>query len=116
MFPSMGMKGTDAFRGRHLKTREDIFEGRHVFIYDYFNHAVESDFYLSKIKERSEPRLWLPADLGDDVGRELCSSKLIVKNGREFWSKDNETPNDYGDCFKMQYVVREIVLQEVGGL
>ena len=112
LFPSMGMAGNAGFRGKHIKTREDFIDGRVVIIYDYFNHAIESDFYLNKVKDMSEPRLWLPNDMGDEWGRELKSAKLIVKNKKEVWDKNSEVPNDWGDTCKMQYVVREILMSE----
>ena len=60
----------------------------------------------------TEPRLWLPADMGDEWSRELKSAKLIVKNGKEKWVSDINVPNDFGDTAKMQYVVREILMSE----
>ena len=112
LFPSMGMAGSASFRGKQVKMREDFIEGAHLVIYDYFSHAVESDFYLGKVQRMSEPRLWLPSDMGDEWSSELKSSKLIVKNGKQLWSKDDDVPNDFGDTCKMQYVMREILMAQ----
>jgi len=108
--PSKGMGMSEEFRGKSMKTRRDFIEGRSLLIYDYYNHGLESDFYLSKIKERSEPRLWLPIDFGDEFGRELCSSYQVVKNNRTKWERKKDVPNDFGDCCKMQYLIYEILM------
>lgn len=112
LFPSMGMAATSKFRGKHTKKREDSIDGKRMVIYDYFNHAVETDFYLDKIKEMSEPRLWLPSDAGDEWSQELKSAKLVKKGKVDIWDKNPNVPNDWGDTCKMQYVLREILLEE----
>ncbi|MGB0991681.1 MAG: terminase gpA endonuclease subunit, partial [Akkermansiaceae bacterium] len=112
--PSMGHGETDLFAGKLLKVRDDVIDGNPIRIYDYHNHTLESDFYLGKVKRMSEPRMWLPDNMGEKFGRELCSAKLVVKGKREKWDKDADVPNDWGDACKMQFLLREIILIEQG--
>ena len=93
-----------------------MIDGNPIRIYDYHNHTLESDFYLGKIKRASEPRMWLPDNMGEKFGRELCSAKLVVKGKRERWDKDPEIPNDWGDACKEQFLLREIILIEQGDI
>ena len=115
LYPAMGLAESAELRGRSIKTRNDQVDGTPVMIYDFHNHTFESDFYLQRIKRRAEPRLWLPSNMGDEFGRELCSAKLVVKRGNggrmiQKWDKDPDVPNDWGDACKLQYVAREVLL------
>jgi len=110
LYPCKGQGESDQFRGKSIKERKDKVDGRWVLIYDFYNHEIESDFYLGKIKSRSVPRLWMPENMGDEFGRELCSAKLIVQGRREKWDKDRDIPNDWGDTCKMQYILKEILM------
>lgn len=115
IYPAMGLAENVDLRGRSLKTRQDQCDGIPVLIYDFHNHTFESEFYLHRIKRRSTPRLWLPTNMGDEFGRELCSARLIVKRGIggrmiQKWDRDPEVPNDWGDACKLQYVCREVLL------
>lgn len=115
MYPAMGLVESAELRGRSIKTRSDQVDGVPVLIYDFHNHTFESGFYLNTVKRRADPRLWLPVDMGDEFGRELCSARLVVKRGVggrmiQKWDRDPDVPNDWGDACKLQYVCREVLL------
>jgi hypothetical protein len=88
--------------------------------YDFYSFDYESALNLDKIKNRENPRLWLPMNYGDEFGQELCSAKLIYKkstNGKMSlqWTPEDEIPNDYSDGVKLNYVTRDAILLDLAG-
>lgn len=119
LHPARGHGWQSDFHGKTVNFRRDYCDGRQVWVRDFIDHHIKSDFYLGKIGRRSDPRLWLPRNIGDDFCAELRSERLVVKmvNGRprQQWVHELHKygPNDFGDACKMQYVILQEIKEDL---
>ena len=121
LYPSRGEFYHSEYKGRsiYLKEQVDFTEsGVPVDVWNYYDHAIKMDLYIGKIHRRDQPRLWMPDPVPSAFLTELTSEKLTMtnRNGRkkqEFVHLDSMGPNDYGDCFKMQYCFRTILAEQI---
>lgn len=95
----------------NIRARKDNVDGREFLIYDFYDHAITSDFLLGKVGRRREPRLWLPDPVPERVRAEWTATKLVtIKSGHrqiQQWVNDRrkDGPNDLMDCAKQQLLV-----------
>jgi len=120
LHPSRGHGFLPDSRGTNIRIRPDYLDGQNYLIYDFWNHGLESDFYLGKIGRRSEPRLWLPTPIPERIVKEWTSTKLVAVTvgGRRVqkWIHDGRKygPNDLGDCAKQQLLVPQLLMPVLG--
>lgn len=121
VYPSRGEGWNSEFRGKQIRLHENIGftqDGTPVDVWCYYDHAVKMDFYLGKIHRREEPRLWMPDPVPGPFLTQLTSEKLVTKKMGDrkkqvFVHHDSLGPNDLGDCFKKQYVFRQILAESL---
>lgn len=95
----------------NIRARRDNVDGADFLIYDFYDHAVTSDFLLGKVGRRREPRLWLPDPVPERIAAEWASTKLVtIKAGHRHiqqWVNERrkDGPNDLMDCGKQQLLV-----------
>jgi hypothetical protein len=119
--PSRGDFYHSEYKGRSIYLREQVDftdSGVPVDVWNYYDHSIKMDLYIGKIHRRDQPRLWMPDPVPAAWLTELTSEKLTMttQNGRkkqEFVHVESMGPNDYGDCFKMQYVFRTILAEQL---
>lgn len=119
VYPSRGEGWNSEFKGKLIRLHEGIGftqEGDQVDVWCYFDHGVKMDFYMGKIRQRSEPRLWMPDPVPQPFITQLTSERLVMKkvgdrSTYKFVHKEELGPNDIGDCFKKQYVFRLILAE-----
>jgi hypothetical protein len=121
LYPSRGEFYHSEYKGRSIYLKEQVdftATGVPVDVWNYYDHSIKMDFYIGKVHRRDSPRLWMPDPVPGAFLAELTSEKLTMtnRNGRkkqEFVHVTAMGPNDYGDCFKMQYVFRKIVAEQL---
>lgn len=90
-------------------------------IYHYDDDDFKKQLYLSRIAKFQDildgkcrvPRLWLPANIDQDLVDELIAEKLVKEKNKwgytkEIWKKTGDK-NDFGDAVKMQLVLWHIL-------
>lgn len=128
LFPSMGHGENSSFRGKMLRNNraEDVVisesgqgESTRTFrFYDFYSYDYETALNIDKIKNRHEPRLWMPVDYGEEFGQEICSAKHIFRKSPSGkmtlqWVPEDEVPNDYSDGLKLNYVTRDALILDL---
>lgn len=121
LYPSRGDFYHSEYKGKSIYLREKVDfteSGVPVDVWNYYDHAVKMDFYIGKVHRRDQPRLWMPDPVPPPFLTELTSEKLTMttEGGRKkqkFVHVESMGPNDYGDCFKMQYVFRTILAEQI---
>lgn len=120
--PSRGAGFDSNFRGRSIYERTDFCDGLPLVVRVYYDHSIKCDFYLGKIGRRSDPRLWLPRNVPDEVLKEWRAERFVkaIVNGRTVYKFEHERnkdgPNDLGDCGKLQYVMFQEMKEELAAL
>lgn len=111
LHPSRGSGFHSEFKGKSLYYRRDVVDGQEIYIREFHDHAIKSDFYLGKIGRRADPRQWFPRNIPSWFVAELRAERLTsqIINGRmvQKWTheKQKHGPNDLGDCGKQQWGV-----------
>jgi hypothetical protein len=122
LHPSRGSGFHNEFKDKTIRHRADVCDGQEIWIREYYDHAIKSDFLLGKVGRRSDPRLWLPRDLARVhpwVLSELRAERLVVQmvNGRpkSKWVHDKQKhgPNDATDLGKCQYVIYQEIKEDL---
>ena len=100
LFPS---KGSTSAMGTIFRPSE-IPNHPTLRLYRYSDFGVKVSLYVDKIQHRALPRMWFPADVGEDfmLGHMGQSQLKSSKTGLQVWKP---VPNDhYGDCSKLHIV------------
>lgn len=120
LYPSKGVGAlTGGGAGRLCEGKEDFYEGEPILVYHYNDYQLKVHFYKGKVQKRSEARLYLPDDVGDDFVIEWISESLgpkKISTGYTVmeWTHDKKIgPNDWGDAGKMLYVIWQIMGPEL---
>jgi hypothetical protein len=121
LYPSRGEGYNSEYKGRSVRLCEKVDfteSGQAVDRWHFYDHAIKMDLYVGKIHRRDHPRLWMPDPVPAAWLTELTSEKLTMtrvgdRKVQKFVHMESQGPNDYGDCFKQQYVFRTILLEEI---
>ena len=114
IFPSMGSGGL-TYGGRLVEGKPEYWEGESFYRYGYHDYALKVHFYKHVVANRSNPRLYLPDDVGDDfvvewISESLAPKKLSSNTSIMEWQHDHKIgPNDWGDAGKMGYALWQIM-------
>jgi|DEB0MinimDraft_6_1074348.scaffolds.fasta_scaffold08746_2 hypothetical protein len=103
LYPLLGWGGpNERYMSDALSEKEDILDGGvRMRYYKFHDHSIKVDFYFQTVQNRSQPRLWLPDPVPQDIVTELTSEYWDFETQR-FVHPDGAPPNDYGDTCKMQ--------------
>lgn len=107
VWPVRGEGDTDKQGGKKLlRFDKDFVDGVQIAVRKFWDHEVKNNFYLSRVQQRAQPRLWVPDDLPRYVVEELTSEKFNSR-ANEWEHPDSGPPNDYGDCWKQTEIFWE---------
>lgn len=100
VWPVRGEGDTDKQGGKKLlRFDKDFVDGTEITVRKFWDHELKNNFYISRIQQRSSPRLWMPDDTPAQVKEEWTSEKFNSKS-KEWEHESGRSPNDYGDCGK----------------
>lgn len=107
VWPARGEGDTDKQGGKKLlRFDKDYVDGSEIVVRKFWDFELKNNFYLSRIQQRAEPRLWVPDDLPRYVYDELTSEKFNSRT-KEWEHPNGSAPNDYGDCWKQTEIYWE---------
>lgn len=113
IWPTRGEGETDKTKSKKLlRHTSEIVDGTDITVRVFYDHELKNNFYLSRIQERSEPRLWLPTNLPASVYKEWTSESYDEQEKAWVHNKA-KGPNDLGDCGKSSEI---FYLEEAEGL
>ena len=110
-FPAKGVGKnsglTDSWRDHSIKYGESS-----LILTNYDDDIYKEELYCRRIKERSEPRWYLPQDINHEYIEQLTDEHLVERpsvrgNVELVWERARN--NHLGDCEKMQLVVGDMV-------
>jgi hypothetical protein len=119
LHPSRGSGWNSNFQGKTINYKLDYCDQRQLYVREFLDHRIKSDFYLGKIGKRSDPRLWIASDMSPEFCAELRAERLVVQiiNGRpqQRWlhDKNKHGPNDFGDMMKQHYVIYQEIVDDL---
>lgn len=107
LWPARGEGKSDEYKGKLFRYHDDYVDGQRIVVRRFYDHGIKNELYLNHIQKRCTPRLWLPEDLPASIMSQLLAERYDEEEKLWKHEKTKMGPNDAGDLFKMQYVIKQ---------